>query len=105
MELVGGRAEPCAAVHACCTLVSQSRSALTPPPPLPPPAPVARLMQALLRHQGVTRRMQSLCLAVWLFSPFTVSISTRGNGEALVTCMLLGMLACLQQGEGGARPV
>lgn len=35
-------------------------------------------------------------LAVWLFSPFTVVISTRGSGEALVTCMLLGMLCLLE---------
>jgi phosphatidylinositol glycan class M len=38
----------------------------------------------------------TLALALWLFSPFTVSISTRGNGEALVTCMLLGMLDLLE---------
>lgn len=61
-----------------------------------------RLMQVLLRRQRVPPGMQTLCVAVWLFSPFTVSISTRGNGEALVTCMLLGMLVCLQQGENAA---
>jgi phosphatidylinositol glycan class M len=38
----------------------------------------------------------TIALALWLFSPFTVSISTRGNGEALVTCMLLGMLDLLE---------
>jgi len=38
----------------------------------------------------------SLALALWLFSPFTVSISTRGNGEAVVTCMLLCMLDLLE---------
>jgi phosphatidylinositol glycan class M len=39
----------------------------------------------------------NLALALWLFSPFTVSISTRGNGEALVTCMLLCMLDLLER--------
>lgn len=39
----------------------------------------------------------TLALALWLFSPFTVTISTRGNGEALVTCMLLCMLDLLEK--------
>jgi hypothetical protein len=38
-------------------------------------------------------------VSLWLLSPFTVSISTRGNGEALVTCMLLGLLLALQAGK------
>ena len=56
-------------------------------------------MQELLVRKGVSPRTQSLCLAVWLFSPFTVAVSTRGNGEALVTCMLLAMLTLLQSGD------
>lgn len=55
-------------------------------------------MQMLLTRKGVSRRTQTWCLCVWLFSPFTVTISTRGNGEALVTCMLLAMLALLETG-------
>lgn len=63
-----------------------------------------RLLHALLRRRGVPRRAQLACLAVWLFSPFTVTISTRGNGEALVSCMLLAMLLCLDSGEA-PRPL
>lgn len=44
-----------------------------------------------------TTNFINLALALWLFSPFTVSISTRGNGEALVTCMLLAMLDLLER--------
>lgn len=42
--------------------------------------------------------MQRWGLALWLFSPFTATISTRGSGEALVTCMLLGLLLALEAG-------
>lgn len=59
----------------------------------------AKLMQRLLRRRGASSRAQSLGIAIWLFSPFTVTISTRGNGEALVTCMLLGMLELLEGGH------
>lgn len=62
-----------------------------------------RLLHALLRRRGASRRAQLACLAVWLFSPFTVTISTRGNGEALVSCMLLAMLLALDSGERPRR--
>ena len=53
----------------------------------------------LMRCSGTSPRLQSLGVALWLFSPFTVAISTRGSGEALVTCMLLGMLLALDTGR------
>jgi phosphatidylinositol glycan class M len=53
----------------------------------------------LLRRRGASPRLQLLGVALWLFSPFTVAISTRGNGEAVVTCMLLGMLLALDSGK------
>ena len=41
--------------------------------------------------------LSTASVALWLFSPFTATISTRGNGEALVVCMLMGMLVLLQK--------
>lgn len=38
-------------------------------------------------------------MSVWLFSPFTATISTRGNGEALVVCMLMGLVYMLEMGN------
>ena len=38
-------------------------------------------------------------LVLWLFSPFTVTISTRGSGESLVVCMLVGVLWLLESGR------
>ena len=58
----------------------------------------AKLMQGLLRRRGASSKAQAIGISIWLFSPFTVTISTRGNGEALVTCMLLGMLELMEAG-------
>lgn len=56
----------------------------------------AMLMQKLMTdYRRVPQEKQWMGLAVWLFSPFTVTISTRGNGEAMVTVMLLTMLLLL----------
>jgi GPI mannosyltransferase 1 subunit M len=58
----------------------------------------ATLMATLLARRKVPQRQQLVGLGLWLFSPFTVTISTRGNGEALVTCMLLFMLVLIEKG-------
>lgn len=52
----------------------------------------------LLRRRRAPLRLQRWGVALWLFSPLTATISTRGNGEALVTCLLLGLLLALDAG-------
>eukprot|EP00887_Chlorella_sp_A99_P002219 scaffold21.g2219.t1 len=59
----------------------------------------ARLYQVLLARRGAPPRLASAGVALWLFSPFTATISTRGNGEALVTVALLALLLVLEQGR------
>jgi GPI mannosyltransferase 1 subunit M len=60
---------------------------------------VAWLIWRLLGARGLLApRQRALCVSVWLFNPLTATISARGNGEALVTCMMLGTLALLHQG-------
>lgn len=49
-------------------------------------------MLSILHATFVHPKYLHLCICLWLFSPFTVSISTRGNGESLVTLMLLCMI-------------
>lgn len=36
---------------------------------------------------------------LWLYNPFTVTISTRGSCDSVVTVMLLGVLLMLLQGK------
>lgn len=57
------------------------------------------MFRLLLRRRGASSLLQAAGVALWLFSPFTVTISTRGNGEALVACMLLAMLLALNSGK------
>lgn len=52
----------------------------------------------MLLLQGVPRGGRTVSVAVWLFNPFTATISSRGSGEALVTVMLLLILLLLFKG-------
>lgn len=56
----------------------------------------------MLLLQAVPHGSRAVSLAVWLFNPFTATISSRGSGEALVTVMLL--LILLQLFKGVAHP-
>lgn len=66
---------------------------------------MCRIMLLVLSAKGVNqssekgRVLRALCIAVWLFNPFTATISTRGNGEAIVVCLLLGLLYMLESGQ------
>lgn len=55
-------------------------------------------MEALLAGQGVAPRARAAAVAAWMFNPFTATISTRGSGEVLVVCQLLGLLLALASG-------
>ena len=57
-----------------------------------------RLMDTILHLQGVSAGRRRLSLAVWLFSPFTAAISSRGSGEAVVTVLLLLVILLLFKG-------
>jgi len=48
---------------------------------------------------AATQRRRLVPLLIWLFSPFTATISTRGSGESLVVCMLVGMVLLLEKGR------
>ena len=57
-----------------------------------------RLMDAILQLQGVSTGHRAASVAVWLFSPFTAAISSRGSGEAIITVLLLTVLLLLFKG-------
>ena len=62
-----------------------------------------RLMNALLLREGARGGARAAAVAAWLFNPFTATISTRGSGEALAACQLLGTLLALSTG-GNLQP-
>ncbi len=57
----------------------------------------AGVAPAAATQTGQQRRL--VPLLIWLFSPFTATISTRGSGESLVVCMLVGMVLLLEKGR------
>lgn len=59
---------------------------------------VCRLIEDLLSAKRVSANLIKLSVACWLFNPFTITISTRGSGEALVAVQILLMLRCLTHG-------
>jgi phosphatidylinositol glycan class M len=50
-----------------------------------------------LQHVSQSRCFWSIVL--WLYNPFTVTISTRGSCDSLATVMLLAVLLLLMQGQ------
>lgn len=52
----------------------------------------------MLWARRIPANLIKLSVACWLFNPFTITISTRGSGEALVAVQILLMLRCLTHG-------
>lgn len=58
-----------------------------------------RLIKDVLERLQTPASKVKLGIQCWLFNPFTITISTRGSGEALVAVQILCMLRCLLQGK------
>ncbi|CAI5504736.1 unnamed protein product [Closterium sp. Naga37s-1] len=56
-------------------------------------------IRSLLLLRGISDRVAVLCAATWLFNPFTVTIATRGNCDALAAALILQVLLGLLQGH------
>lgn len=57
------------------------------------------LIYKIISLQGIHGNTRTLCTALWLFNPFTFTIATRGNCEALVCCMILRIIHCFLKGH------
>ena len=64
-----------------------------------------RLINDVLSATRLHANVINLSIACWLFNPFTITISTRGSGEALVAVQILLMLRCLTHGMSRHRPM
>ncbi|KAH9301034.1 hypothetical protein KI387_012617, partial [Taxus chinensis] len=60
---------------------------------------VGHLIYHILMLRGVPEKQCILCVAAWLFNPFTFTIGTRGNCEPVVCAMILWILICLMRGH------
>ncbi|KAL2631626.1 hypothetical protein R1flu_016312 [Riccia fluitans] len=60
---------------------------------------VALLICKILKLRGVSERLCFICACTWLFNPFTFTVGTRGNCEALVCAMILWLLLCIMSGR------
>ena len=50
------------------------------------------LIKRILERRGCEEKACATAMAVWLFNPFTVTVSTRGSCESLVSIMMLTVL-------------
>ena len=66
---------------------------------------LAWLLHALLALRGVPASVSLRCVAVLLFNPLLLTVSTRGNGDVLHVAVLYAMLLCLQRHQGRAAAV
>ncbi|KAL3697510.1 hypothetical protein R1sor_011586 [Riccia sorocarpa] len=60
---------------------------------------VAYLICKILKLRGVSEGQCFVSVATWLFNPFTFTVGTRGNCEALVCAMILWLLLCILSGR------
>eukprot|EP00249_Psilotum_nudum_P007694 c20754_g1_i2 orf=635-1669(-) len=56
---------------------------------------VGHIIHRILRLRGIQEDKCVAYMAIWLFNPFTFTIATRGNCEAIACCMILWVLHCL----------
>ncbi|GIL78837.1 hypothetical protein Vretimale_136 [Volvox reticuliferus] len=59
----------------------------------------AGLLDFLLLRCGASRPLRSAALLMWLFNPYSATISTRGSCDVLSALLLLGLLAGLLYGK------
>ncbi|KAF5830243.1 Dol-P-Man alpha-1,4-mannosyltransferase-like protein [Dunaliella salina] len=63
------------------------------------------LIARIVRLQGASPQATTIATAVWLFNPWTFTISTRGSCDVLVVVLLLSMLLCLHKGANALAAV
>ena len=61
---------------------------------------LASLLHSLLSLRGAPSSVSLTCVAVLLFNPLSLAVSTRGNGDVLHMCVLYAMMHSLAQHRG-----
>ncbi|KAF4668103.1 hypothetical protein FOL47_003167 [Perkinsus chesapeaki] len=60
---------------------------------------IGLMLYRMLKDSGKTPGMASKLSAVWLLSPITLNVSTRGNADSLICLMVVATLYHIQRGE------
>ena len=47
------------------------------------------LVYQITRSSGLSPRLSSVCAAIWLLNPLPMTVSSRGNAESIMTCLVL----------------
>lgn len=58
---------------------------------------VGKVIHGMLLESGYGSHVATRSGMLWLFNPFTFTISTRGSSDALVALILLSVLLCVQK--------
>eukprot|EP00884_Botryococcus_braunii_P012928 jgi/Botrbrau1/21636/Bobra.43_1s0038.1 len=59
----------------------------------------ARQITRLAAINGVSKRLSSFCVAIWLFNPIIATISTRGNGDVITSVLVFEGLVRVHKGD------
>ena len=58
---------------------------------------VAILIRRILTRQNCSDKLKLICVLIWLYNPFTVIISTRGNADSVAVLLVMLTLDLFQQ--------
>lgn len=58
---------------------------------------IAVLIKRILLRQNCSKKLKYICALVWLYNPFTIIISTRGNADSLAVLLVMLTLDLFQQ--------
>lgn len=50
-------------------------------------------------RKNVSNKQSLICASLWLFNPLPMTVSSRGNAESVMTCLVLLCLQCLLSGK------
>ncbi|XP_076235934.1 GPI alpha-1,4-mannosyltransferase I, catalytic subunit-like [Calliopsis andreniformis] len=60
---------------------------------------IAILIKRIVARQNCNKKLQHACALIWLYNPFTIVISTRGNADSVAVLLVMLTLDLFQQNK------